>query len=380
MGYVLGVDLGTTYTAAATWDPADGAARMLGLGNRALQIPSVLYRQPDGTFLVGEPAERRGTSDPANVVREFKRRIGDHVPIVIGTIPYSPQALTAGSCVGWWTWPPSDGCAAGFDHVDPPRKLAQFQDRPADAGRCSCRRRERDHLQRAGGRGPSVRGREYGPRRRPDLRLRPRRRNLRCCRSAQHLQRLPDDRHPGRNRAPRWHRLRRSDLPTGAGRSARGFPRAGFAPRRTGRAGSAAAGLHRRERGPVHRRRHRADVGRRPVSDDRPTHQVRVRGHDSAGTTGDHRVHLPGAAFRERQPGRADHLCPGRRVVADPAGHRNAHLNVPPSRRPQHPPETRHRPRRFAGQPQPVGDRSDADAADLGPGICTPSGPASAGR
>ena len=68
---------------------------MLGLGNRALQIPSVLYRQPDGTFLVGEPAERRGAADPANVVREFKRRIGDHVPIVIGAVPYSPQSLTA---------------------------------------------------------------------------------------------------------------------------------------------------------------------------------------------------------------------------------------------------------------------------------------------
>lgn len=95
MGYVLGVDLGTTYTAAATWDPDEGAARMLGLGNRALQIPSVLYRQGDGAFLVGEPAERRGISDPANVVREFKRRIGDHVPIVIGTTPYSPQSLTA---------------------------------------------------------------------------------------------------------------------------------------------------------------------------------------------------------------------------------------------------------------------------------------------
>jgi molecular chaperone DnaK len=95
MGYVLGVDLGTTYTAAATFDPADGQARMLGLGNRALQVPSVLYRNPDGTFLVGEPAVRRGLTDPRNVAREFKRRIGDHVPIVIGGSPYSPQALTA---------------------------------------------------------------------------------------------------------------------------------------------------------------------------------------------------------------------------------------------------------------------------------------------
>ncbi|MEO5833990.1 MAG: Hsp70 family protein, partial [Nakamurella sp.] len=95
MGYVLGVDLGTTFTAAATYDRADGQARMLGLGNRALQVPSVLYRQPDGQFLVGEAAVRRGLTDPVNVAREFKRRIGDHVPIIIGGSPYSAQSLTA---------------------------------------------------------------------------------------------------------------------------------------------------------------------------------------------------------------------------------------------------------------------------------------------
>ena len=55
MGYVLGVDLGTTYTAAATWDSADGKARMLGLGNRALQIPSVLYRH-SRTLVTPTPA------------------------------------------------------------------------------------------------------------------------------------------------------------------------------------------------------------------------------------------------------------------------------------------------------------------------------------
>lgn len=93
MGYGLGVDLGTTYAAAASIDGGEPA--MLGLGNRALQIPSVLYLQPDGTVLVGEAAERRGAADPTRVVREFKRRIGDHVPILVAGTPYSPQALTA---------------------------------------------------------------------------------------------------------------------------------------------------------------------------------------------------------------------------------------------------------------------------------------------
>ncbi len=93
MGYRLGVDLGTTFTAAAVGNGR--APTMLGLGNRALQIPSVLFLRDDGGFLVGEAAERKGLVDPARVVREFKRRMGDPVPLLVGGTPFSPQALTA---------------------------------------------------------------------------------------------------------------------------------------------------------------------------------------------------------------------------------------------------------------------------------------------
>ena len=94
MGYHLGVDLGTTFTAAAAMD-GTAAPVMVGLGNRALQIPSVLYVHSDGSVLVGEAAELRSSSDPARSVREFKRRIGDPVPILVGGRPYSAQALSA---------------------------------------------------------------------------------------------------------------------------------------------------------------------------------------------------------------------------------------------------------------------------------------------
>ena len=93
MGYRLGVDLGTTFTAAATYDLGSGKPpSMLGLGNRALQIPSVLFLQEDGQFLIGEAAERKGSVDPARVVREFKRRMGDPVPLLVAGTPFSPQA------------------------------------------------------------------------------------------------------------------------------------------------------------------------------------------------------------------------------------------------------------------------------------------------
>jgi molecular chaperone DnaK len=93
VGYRLGVDLGTTYTAAAV--NVDGRVEMLGLGIRAMQVPSVVFVRPDGEIVVGEAAEQQGAAEPSRVVREFKRRIGDSVPLVVGGAPFSAQALTA---------------------------------------------------------------------------------------------------------------------------------------------------------------------------------------------------------------------------------------------------------------------------------------------
>ena len=93
MGYRLAVDLGTTFTAAATI--TESTPVMVGLGNRAMQVPSVLYLADNGDCVVGEAAERRGATDPGRVVREFKRRLGDHVPLLVGGAAYSAETLTA---------------------------------------------------------------------------------------------------------------------------------------------------------------------------------------------------------------------------------------------------------------------------------------------
>jgi actin-like ATPase involved in cell morphogenesis len=57
-------------------------------------VPSVLYVGDDG-ILVGEAAERRSVSEPDRVVREFKRRIGDPTPLVVGGRPWAPEDLSA---------------------------------------------------------------------------------------------------------------------------------------------------------------------------------------------------------------------------------------------------------------------------------------------
>jgi Tol biopolymer transport system component/actin-like ATPase involved in cell morphogenesis len=58
-------------------------------------IPSVVFLKEDGEFLTGEAAERRSAGDPGRFAREFKRRLGDPTPILLGGTPYSPQALMA---------------------------------------------------------------------------------------------------------------------------------------------------------------------------------------------------------------------------------------------------------------------------------------------
>ncbi|MGH9269878.1 MAG: Hsp70 family protein, partial [Ilumatobacteraceae bacterium] len=99
MAFALGVDLGTTYTAAAVrrtdrWGRASSEA--IGLGGRAAVAASVVFIGPDGRWLVGDAAERRAHERPDLVVREFKRRIGDPVPMVVGDARPLAESLAAG--------------------------------------------------------------------------------------------------------------------------------------------------------------------------------------------------------------------------------------------------------------------------------------------
>jgi molecular chaperone DnaK len=93
MEYRLGVDLGTTYTAAAVLRGDE--PEMVSLGDRDLFAPSVLVLNPDGSVLVGEPAEQRAPTAAGRTVREFKARLGDTTPVMLGGVPYSVETLMA---------------------------------------------------------------------------------------------------------------------------------------------------------------------------------------------------------------------------------------------------------------------------------------------
>ncbi|MGH3614507.1 MAG: Hsp70 family protein, partial [Pseudonocardia sp.] len=97
MSYLLGIDVGTTRTAAAIgrMGANPGEIEMVNLGDRASSVPSVLFLGVDGSVLVGEVAERRAATDPDRVVREFKRRLGDPTPFVVGGRAWAPEELSA---------------------------------------------------------------------------------------------------------------------------------------------------------------------------------------------------------------------------------------------------------------------------------------------
>ncbi|WP_239373582.1 Hsp70 family protein [Frankia sp. Cj5] len=91
--YALGIDVGTTFTAAALW--RDGRAEVVDLGERARAIPSVLFLRADGVMLIGEAAEQRAITEPSRVAREFKRRFGDDVPVHLADTQVELPALVA---------------------------------------------------------------------------------------------------------------------------------------------------------------------------------------------------------------------------------------------------------------------------------------------
>jgi len=90
--YHLGVDVGTTYTAAAVG--RDGRVEPATLGTRSVAVPTVVCLVDD-RLLVGEPAARRAVTDPGRVAREFKRRVGDPTPLLLGGTPVAAELCMA---------------------------------------------------------------------------------------------------------------------------------------------------------------------------------------------------------------------------------------------------------------------------------------------
>jgi YVTN family beta-propeller protein len=80
--YCLGVDLGTTFVAAAT--AHDQSLEMAALGDRSTVMPAAVYLRDDGVLVTGDAAARRAVSHPDRIATEIKRRLGDPTPLLLG--------------------------------------------------------------------------------------------------------------------------------------------------------------------------------------------------------------------------------------------------------------------------------------------------------
>ncbi len=94
---ILGVDLGTTNSAAAIFE--GGRATIIpsaeGPTMAGKMFPSVVAFTKDGTLLIGESAKRQTTANPEGTVYEIKRKMGTDYKVNIAGKEYTPQQISA---------------------------------------------------------------------------------------------------------------------------------------------------------------------------------------------------------------------------------------------------------------------------------------------
>ncbi len=94
---VLGIDLGTTNSAAAIYE--GGRATVVpsaeGPTMAGKMFPSVVAFTKDGQLLIGEPAKRQATANPEGTIFEIKRKMGTTYKANVFGKEYTPQQISA---------------------------------------------------------------------------------------------------------------------------------------------------------------------------------------------------------------------------------------------------------------------------------------------
>src|SRR6266487_5104167 len=97
MGKIIGIDLGTSNSAAAAMIGGKPtiiqAAEGTSVGGKA--FPSVVAFTPDGQLIVGEPARRQMISNPEGTVLAAKRKMGTDFKFNVFGKQYTPQQISS---------------------------------------------------------------------------------------------------------------------------------------------------------------------------------------------------------------------------------------------------------------------------------------------
>ncbi|MDH5635717.1 MAG: Hsp70 family protein, partial [Candidatus Bathyarchaeota archaeon] len=94
---ILGIDLGTTNSAAAVVIGGKPAIIPSAEGPTVAgkMFPSVVAFTRDGQLLIGEPARRQAITNPEGTIREIKRQMGTDYKAKVFGKEYSPQQISA---------------------------------------------------------------------------------------------------------------------------------------------------------------------------------------------------------------------------------------------------------------------------------------------
>ncbi|MCK4935665.1 MAG: molecular chaperone DnaK [Elusimicrobiales bacterium] len=97
MAKIIGIDLGTSNTAAAIMEGGKTtmipSAEGTSLGGKA--FPSYVAFAKDGQMLVGEPARRQAVANPDGTIARFKRKMGSGEKYKVNDKEFTPQQLSA---------------------------------------------------------------------------------------------------------------------------------------------------------------------------------------------------------------------------------------------------------------------------------------------
>ncbi len=94
---ILGIDLGTTNSAAAVVIGGKPTIIPSAEGPTAAgkMFPSVVAFTRDGQLLIGEPARRQAITNPEGTIREIKRHMGTNYKVEVFGKEYTPQQISA---------------------------------------------------------------------------------------------------------------------------------------------------------------------------------------------------------------------------------------------------------------------------------------------
>src|SRR5665648_624272 len=95
MGKIIGIDLGTSNSAAAVLVGGKPTIIPSAEGNTigGKAFPSVVAFTKDGQRLVGEPARRQAISNPDRTITAIKRKMGTSYKVKIENKEYTPQEI-----------------------------------------------------------------------------------------------------------------------------------------------------------------------------------------------------------------------------------------------------------------------------------------------